>query len=139
MRSWLFGAPAPPVAANRGSEREDVTRADRGPSRSNPYNVRGAESLGPDWMNEFSAWVEEHKRYPEQAAMNDEDGTNMVQIRIHRDGRVEAVSLEQRSGSSWLDMGTVSLFRDRRLPPFPPDAKDDDLTIEFTMQYIIVR
>lgn len=134
MRSWSLGTPTGTAAS-----RSTATAALRGPSRSDAYDVRGAEHLGPDWLNEFSAWVEEHKHYPEPAAANLEDGTNEVTIRIARDGKVEGVEIQQRSGSRWLDLGTLSLFRGRKLPPFPPDASDDEVTIDFTMHYIIVR
>ncbi len=107
---------------------------------SRNYSVKGAENLGPDWLAEFSAWVEAHLFYPDQAAAKNEDGTNQVTIHVRRDGRVIGdVPLEMRSGSFWLDAGTTSLFRGRQLPPFPPDALDDELTMQITIHYIIVR
>jgi protein TonB len=139
MKSWSLGAPPAGAATGTATGREAAIQALRGQSHSANPDVRGAENLGPDWLNEFSQWVEEHKRYPEQAIANMEDGTNEVTIRIRRDGQVEDVSLGYGSGSQWLDLGTQALFRGRRLPPFPPDAKDDEVTIQFTMHYVIVR
>lgn len=122
-------------------QRAAAAAALRRQSGSRNFDVRGAENLGPDWMNEFSAWVEEHLRYPELAAANGEDGTNEVSVRVNRYGDVGShdVELEQRSGSTWLDYGTQSLFRSKKLPPFPPDAEDQELTIHVTIHYIIVR
>ncbi len=113
--------------------------ARRGRREDNPFDMRGAEQLGSDWGQAFMAWVDEHKHYPEQAIANDEDGNSTVQFTVDRYGRVKEVSLVQRSGSVWLDMGLTGLFRDARLPPFPVDAPEKDVTITFTMHYILTR
>lgn len=145
MRSWSLGPVHPPAStleSRTPAERDAAASALRALGSSNPnFDVRGAENLGPDWMNEFSQWVHEHLRYPDEAARNLEDGTNVVTIRVTRDGHVSynGVELDQPSGSQWLDLGTQSLFRNRNLPPFPPDAKDDALNIQVTIHYIIVR
>ncbi len=111
----------------------------RGMERDNPFDMRGAEQLGSDWSNEFMEWVDEHKHYPEQAAANNEDGNSAVQFTVDRYGRVKEVRLVERSGSVWLDMGLTGMFRDARLPPFPPGTAEKDVTITFTMHYILER
>ena len=111
----------------------------RGVERNNPYDLRGADQLGSDWSNEFMQWVDEHKYYPDQAIANDEDGNSGVQFTVDRYGRVTGVRLVRRSGSVWLDMGLTGMFRDARLPPFPPGAPGKDVTITFTMHYILER
>ncbi len=104
-----------------------------------PFDMRGAEQLGSDWSNAFMAWVDQHKHYPEQAIANDEDGSSGVQFTVDRYGRVKEVRLVERSGSVWLDMGLTGMFRDARLPPFPYGAPEKDVTITFTMHYILLR
>ena len=69
--------------------------------------------------------------------MNGEDGNVMVSVTANPDGRVTSVQLERRSGSQWLDMALMALFRDAQLPPLH-DA-NEPITFHFTMHYILIR
>lgn len=55
------------------------------------------------------------------------------------DGRVRAARLVRRSGSVWLDSGTVNLFRGAVLPPFPPGADPGGVTVDLTINYVLIR
>ena len=50
-----------------------------------------------------------------------------------------SVRLIGPSGSVWLDHGTVSMFRNAVLPAFPPGSDPKGVTIDFTMNYILIR
>ena len=63
----------------------------------------------------------------------------MLRLVVARDGRVKAVEIEQRSGSPWLDLGALAVFRDAKLPPLPPDVRDPNVTVDFTIHYMIIR
>jgi TonB family protein len=98
--------------------------------------VRGAE-VGPDWRNAFRRWLEENKRYPENARVVGEQGTNRVEIIAGPDGRVRGARLLRQSGSVWLDAGTLGLFRGAVLPAFPPGADPKGVTIDLTIHYVL--
>lgn len=100
--------------------------------------VRGAQ-VGPDWRNAFRRWLEEHKRYPEAARVLGQEGTTRIELIVDPDGRVRTMRLLRRSGSIWLDAGTVSLFRGANLPPFPPGADPSGVTVDLTIHYILIR
>ncbi len=133
VRNWSLGQQRAP-AAPRGY---GPTMA--GPESAAASQLRGAEQLGTDWRNALSAWVEAHKYYPDAARINGEDGSPEVEVVVRRDGRVQSVELEERSGSAWLDMALQALFRGAMLPRFPDDAKEDEITFHFTMHYILIR
>jgi len=99
--------------------------------------IAGAH-VGPDWGNELIAWVKAHSYYPPQAAMNGEDGDVVVQVVANPDGRVTSVELVGRSGSQWLDMALMGLFRGAHLPPLPDDQRES-ITFNFMMHYILIR
>ncbi|MFC0408420.1 TonB family protein [Roseomonas elaeocarpi] len=99
--------------------------------------VRGAQ-LGADWSAAFSQWVEEHKFYPQAAAMRGEDGPVHVQMVIGRDGKVQSLRLVSSSGSVSLDAALQSMFRGKTVPAFPPGTPEDTATVDLTMNYIIV-
>ncbi len=100
--------------------------------------VRGAQ-VGPDWRNAFRRWLEENKRYPENARVVNEQGTNRVEILAGPDGRVRGARLLRQSGSVWLDAGTLSLFRGAVLPAFPPGADPNGVIVDLTIHYILIR
>jgi len=100
--------------------------------------VRGAK-VGPDWRNAFRRWLEEHKRYPEAAVLLGQEGTTRIELIVDPDGRVRSMRLLRRSGSAWLDAGTLSLFRGANLPPFPPGADPSGVIVDLTIHYVLIR
>jgi protein TonB len=108
-----------------------------GPSVQGP-RISGA-NLGSDWVSLYTAWVRSHLFYPEQAALNGEDGTAEVILQINRSGKVLSVELVTRSGSQWLDLSTTGMFRGARVPPFPANVTEDTATIDQTIHYILRR
>ncbi|MBO0710231.1 MAG: energy transducer TonB, partial [Acetobacteraceae bacterium] len=134
VRRWTLGQDS--ALSPRSSSGGGAKMA--GPSSDAATQIRGAEALGADWRNMLSAWVEAHKYYPRQAIMNGEDGSPEVEVVVRRDGTVQSVELETRSGSQWLDLALLALFRGAHLPPFPENAREDQTTFSFTMHYILI-
>jgi TonB family protein len=110
-----------------------ATQADAPPSWRDELVASAASA---DWRNELSTWVRAHAYYPEQAAMNGEDGNVMIQVVAQPNGHVTSVEIVHRSGSRWLDMATVALFRNANLPPL---HTDEGITFNFTMHYFLGR
>jgi TonB family protein len=161
--------PAPPPRPREGTPREDAfpkplnfafggslfdshgstghapPHESLGPVAPGPVTSRSAFNsdisgdIGPDYRSLLHAWLERHKYYPPQAAENGEDGTASVRVIIQKDGSVRLVELEQRSGSTWLDMGAQAIFRGQRLPPFPSDAMGEEQEVTVTIHYILIR
>ena len=110
-------------------------------NRPEPADLFGqvkVTGFGPDWGNTLRAWVAQHAHYPEQARVQGEDGTSVVHFEVDRDGRVSNLQLVGRSGSVFLDMGTMGVFRGATLPR-PPPGSADHADVEFTINYILVR
>ena len=129
---------ASPRAPTRGPTTLDFSLAPReGATDNSPFARIAGAHVGPDWRNELAAWVRAHAYYPEQAAMNGEDGDVMVEVTANPDGRVTSVRLQQKSGSKWLDLALQSMFRDARLPPLHDEV--EPITFSFLMHYILIR
>jgi protein TonB len=92
-----------------------------------------------DWLNDLHRWWLQHGYYPEQAARAGEDGTVEIQVVVDRYGRVHTVDLAGRSGSQWLDMAAQAVFRGANVPPFPPGSRDDEVTLDIRINYLLVR
>lgn len=100
--------------------------------------VRGAQ-VGPDWNQAFRRWVLERLRYPEAAILLGQQGTTRIELIVDSDGHVRTMRLLRRSGSVWLDAGTMSLFRGATLPPFPPGSDPSGITVDLAVHYILIR
>jgi protein TonB len=139
--------PEPPRPLPRGAMILAIgpeARASKGAVPINPDSPRGivrieGADLGADWERELLAWWDQHSFYPRQAVENDEEGTNRLRILMDRTGRVQSVELEMRSGSRWLDMGSLAIFRDAKLPPFPLSTPQNEATLHLTIDYILIH
>ncbi|MDB5368634.1 MAG: energy transducer TonB, partial [Roseomonas sp.] len=104
---------------------------------SNMSHVAGAQPTG-SWAGAFMEWVGQRKFYPRQAAQNGDDGPVRVRVVIERGGQVRSVELTGPSGSVWLNAGLQSIFRGQVVPRFTPDMEGDTMTMDFTMNYILL-
>ena len=97
------------------------------------------DDVGADWFNQVAAWWLRHRFYPTEAARLQQEGDVVLHLVVGQNGRVQAIDVQERSGSPWLDMGALAVFRDAMLPPLPPDVRDPNITVNFTIHYVIVR
>jgi TonB family protein len=112
--------------------------ASRGTADPTPLSERDEEVAGADWRNALSHWVSEHAYYPEQARRELQEGDAKVRVVAAPDGRVKEVELIGKSGSMWLDLALLSLFRDQHIPPLPHGISDP-IEFNFTMHYMLIR
>ncbi len=132
-----------PSRAQRSPRRSGVDLAfapvGSGSARFQPTARSDNDQVGQDWLNQVSAWWHQHAYYPEEAGVNGEQGDVTVKLIVRHDGTVESVRLEDRSGSPWLNMGSVAIFRGATLPPLPSGVTADQIPLHFTIHYIIVN
>ncbi len=69
------------------------------------------------------AWLEKHKKYPRRAKRLRIEGRGMLRIRIDSTGRIQQVTLEQRTGNRLLDEAALDMAQ--RADPFPPIPEND--------------
>jgi protein TonB len=96
-------------------------------------------AVSTDWLAEVTAWWQKHSYYPPQAGLNGEDGDVTLHMHVDHDGRVTQLELIGKSGSQWLDLGALSIFRDAYLPPLPSDMPEAQIPFHVTIHFIIVR
>jgi protein TonB len=122
----------PEVRDAVGSPPTDIHRPDAS------IKVSGAQ-VGTDWIMQLHEWWEQHGYYPNQAAFRGEDGTVKIHVEMDRYGKVLGVELTGRSGSQWLDLAALSVFRGATLPPFPPSTPEGRAELDLTINYILYR
>jgi TonB family protein len=112
--------------------------ASKGLANPTPYSDSDEGREGADYRNLLSRWVAEHAYYPEQARRDGDEGDAKVHVLAASDGRVKEVELIGKSGSMWLDMALLSLFRDQHIPPYPGGGSEP-IEFNFTMHYVLIR
>lgn len=100
--------------------------------------VEGAE-VGDDWIEQLHEWWDRHAFYPQQAIVNEEDGVVEIHMVITRDGHVESVEIVSSSGSRFLDMAGLSVFRNAHLRPFPLSTPEPKADVYTFLHYILVH
>ena len=82
--------------------------------------------------------METRKYYPKAAIMAGQQGSVRLVIKVRRDGKVLSVRIDQGSGSVFLDQAWLSLFKGATLPPFTPDARDEEIEFSALMRYRLI-
>lgn len=139
MQYSLGSPPRPAAKANSGPKEANYGPAARGTLSFGRFAKVTQGHVDPSWLALLHEWWDRHGYYPDQAVANGEDGTVGIEIVVDRYGHVRRVTRERRSGSQWLDMAAEGTFRDASLPPFPPDTSDDQITVDLTITYVLVR
>jgi periplasmic protein TonB len=112
--------------------------ASKGLADPTPYSDSDEGREGADYRNLLARWVAEHAYYPEQARRDGDEGDAKVHVVAASDGRVKEVELIGKSGSMWLDLALLSLFRDQHIPPYPGGGTEP-IEFNFTMHYVLIR
>jgi TonB family protein len=132
---------APPAGRPQGrglDTRVDPRFLEGRPSADPSVRVTGAQ-VGADWRAAFRRWLDQNIRYPERAIQLGEDGTVRVRVVAAPDGTVRSVQLIGPSTSPSLNFATSFPFQGARLPAFPPPADPNGVTIDLTVNYILIR
>ncbi len=114
------------------------------PPRRNPNDrdseiqVNGAE-VGSDYKKDLLAWWIVHRRYPQQAIEQGEQGTVVVRFHVNRQGRTSRAEIVSRSGSQWLDMQAIATFGNANLPPLPTNMTGDETILTLTINFHLIR
>ena len=116
------------------------TAAAPAPTMARPAAVPSrAVGSDPSWHSAVVAWLAAHKRYPEAARQNGEEGAVGVRFMVARDGRVGAVEIPRPSGVAVLDHAVRDMLQGQTLPPFPPDMAGGQTEIVVTIRFTIER
>jgi protein TonB len=88
-----------------------------------------------DYEALLGAWLNAHKRYPESARDNGEEGRAVIRFSVARDGRVTAFAIVRSTGYADLDAALSAMMRNAVLPPFPADMAQASLTVSVGIRF----
>ncbi len=88
--------------------------------RRRPRAARAPSTeISPSYRALLSEWLESHKRYPESAREQGEQGRAVLRFVVERSGRVADFAIVTSSGYPDLDAALERMMRGAILPPFP--------------------
>jgi protein TonB len=128
----------PPAPPQRAAVRALVIRAGASAQATDGQNAAsraGGANNGAAWMGKLKQWWDQHSFYPKEASQNNQGGAVKVHIVIAPDGQVTSIQVVQGSGLSALDAAAAAVFRNARLPPFPPGTPAPPADVVVTLHY----
>jgi protein TonB len=87
----------------------------------------------------LSAWLNSHKRYPDAARQQGEEGRAVLRFEIDRSGRVIDYAVTTSSGYSDLDQSLEEMMRGATLPPFPAGIPQPRMEVSVTIRFSLSR
>jgi TonB family protein len=104
-----------------------------------PAPARAAPVVSAAYGQMLSAWLESHKRYPEDARERGEEGRGVLRFRVERSGRLLNYALVQSTGHPELDAAINQMMQGASLPPFPPDMAAAEVEVSVAIRYSLAR
>jgi protein TonB len=87
----------------------------------------------------LSAWLQEHKQYPESARARSEEGQVLLRFHVARSGRLINFAVVRSSGYPDLDAAVDAMMRGAVLPAFPGDMIANDIEVTVAVQFSLSR
>lgn len=98
-----------------------------------------SHEVTPGYLAVLSAWLENHKRYPDSARQRGEEGRSVLRFTIDRSGRVIDFAVARSSGYPDLDASIEEMMRGAVLPPFPADMTQPRINVSVTIRFSLAR
>ena len=83
----------------------------------------------------MSEWLESHKRYPESARDQGEEGHAVLRFVVERSGRVASFAVIKSSGYPDLDAALDTMMRGATLPPCPAGMEQPSIEVAVTIRF----
>ncbi len=116
-----------------------ASAAGRGEGADGAPSARAAD-FPPDYLSRLRAWLERHKRYPEQARMLRTQGVATLWFRMARDGTVLAWRIDRGSGSPLLDEAVRAMIESASpLPALPAEVAGGTLELRVPVAFRLVN
>jgi len=94
-----------------------------------------AKSITPSYRAQLSEWLETHKRYPETARAQGEQGRAVLRFVVERSGRVAQYAIVKSTGYADLDAAVTHMMQGAVLPPFPPGMDEPSIEVSVAIRF----
>ncbi|MGH7048007.1 MAG: energy transducer TonB [Stellaceae bacterium] len=83
----------------------------------------------------LSEWLESHKRYPQTAREQGEEGRAVLRFVVERNGRVAQYAIIKSTGYPDLDAAVDHMMQGAVLPPFPPGMDEPSIEVSVAIRF----
>ncbi len=104
-----------------------------------PAPAPAPAEVSPGYRKLLSAWLENHKRYPDASRQRGEEGRAVLRFALDRSGRVLDFALAQSTGYPDLDASLEQMMRGAVLPPFPATMTQPRIDVAVTIRFSLAR
>lgn len=130
--------PAPPPRPASPARASQASPSGAPTARRSEDSSEARQALGSidSYLGTIRRWLERHKRYPDVARANGEEGIVKVRFRLRRTGHVRALGVVATSGSWILDQEAIdTIRRSVPFPTFPASVTDDELAVVVDVKF----
>ena len=121
--------PVPPTPARE-------QQAIAAPSAPPPAPASVEPELRQTYLALVAATLKRHQRYPLSARRRGLNGEVVLQFTIHADGRIVDPQITDSTGHAVFRTASLRVLRRvGRMPPFPPELRQPQLTVKIPMIY----
>ncbi len=98
------------------------------------------QNILSEYLTEVRSQIENKKYYPYKEKMLNREGMVRIRFSLKPDGSVHAVQIIQASTHSGLNKAALkSIQKARPFPIFPKEITKPNITLEYTLNYFIVK
>jgi periplasmic protein TonB len=124
-----FAAPVPPAASAPQTAYAPMPAPAPAPSTEISLSYRAL----------LSEWLESHKRYPDNARQQGEEGRAVLRFVVERSGRVADFAVVESTGHPDLDAALENMMRGATLPPFPAGMDESRIEVSVAIRFSLGR
>jgi len=125
-------SPTQPVPATTVREQQAIAA----PSASPPAPAAAEPEGRRTYLGLVAETLQRHQHYPLSARRRGLSGQVILQFTIHADGRITDPQITDSTGHAVFRTASLRVLkRVGRMPPFPPDLRQRQLTVKIPMLY----
>jgi periplasmic protein TonB len=122
----------PPVPAATVREQQAIAV----PSAPPPAPATAEPELRQTYLDLVADMLQRHQHYPLSARRRGLSGQVILQFTIHADGRITDPQITDSTGHAVFRTASLRILqRVGRMPPFPPELHQRQLTVKIPMLY----
>ena len=107
--------------------------------RPPPQSPSPAAAVSTQYRSLLAGWLEAHKRYPDSARQQGEEGRAVLRFRVDRSGHVLGFTVIGSTGHADLDTAVEAMMRGATMPAFPAGMADQEIEATVAIRFSLAR
>ena len=104
-----------------------------------PQSPAPSAAVSTQYRSLLAGWLEAHKRYPDSARQQGEEGRAVLRFRVDRSGHVLGFTVIGSTGHADLDAAVEAMMRGAIMPAFPAGMVDAEIEATVAIRFSLAR